>query len=153
MRILKALLMLSALAALVGCTETIEKFIYVYANPTVSGTISFLNLGVSGNVVVSITDGNNSYDVTVAVPQTGSPTQQITYSVANVPLGTYAVSVSLGTVTSGAKSTGTYYVLNGDGNHHTLTIDELGASLRLTASNVAVTSNLQFEVIIEGYGG
>jgi hypothetical protein len=45
-----------------------------------------------------------------------------------------------------------FYVLNGDGNHHTLTVDELGASLALTASNVAVTSNLQFDVIIEDYG-
>ena len=86
MKRIRMIFILAALGTLAGCPTTASG----PATHTVHGTITNSDAqGAVGNIVVTVTQGSNSYSV--SVPDAGI--QSITYSIAGVPDGTYSVSV------------------------------------------------------------
>jgi hypothetical protein len=104
MKASRFLFVLAALAVLAGCPTATNSPTY-----TVHGTVTLTDLSATGNATVTVTQGANSYPVSVAVPA-GNP-QTVSYSVPGVPAGTYSVSVSIVTPNSGLS--GSYQVNGG----------------------------------------
>jgi hypothetical protein len=60
----------------------------------VSGTITFFNMALSSTASVTVQQGSNAYGVSVYCSGPGTGTQSGSYSIPNVPAGTYTLSVT-----------------------------------------------------------
>jgi hypothetical protein len=105
MNALKVLILLAALSALLGCPTSSGEPTY-----TVHGTVTVGGATVTGNLVVTVTQGSNSFTVSVPLPVPILGVYTWTYSVAGVPAGTYSTTVSFNTPTQTWQG---FYTLNG----------------------------------------
>jgi hypothetical protein len=129
---LRLIVVLAVLAALAGCQAANNGPTY-----TVHGTSTSNDAG-TGNSVITVTRGSNSYSVSVPVTSTSW-----TYSISGVPAGDYSASISYPMTGTGY---GGYYYLNGDSTSHNVSSVEAAGIVTHTTGIITIDADLQLDM-------
>ena len=143
---MRALVVMAALAALAGCSG-----LYSYYNNggmtyTMRGTLTLTSLGATGYAYVTATTMSYPYSTAVAEPMGASGTQTPSYSVANLPAGTYTVAIQV-TTANGPTTSGSYQV-NGAGPVSDPPMAS-GGTWTMTIPNISIMSNTTLDATMQ----
>jgi len=150
-RFLAGLFVLAGLAAaLSGCSGPYSYGGMGYNNNgggtgnTISGTITLTNLSATGYAYVTAAMASYPYSTSVSEPPV-SATQTLSYSVANLPSGTYSVTVAITTTKASPTSGSCTYTVDAGSPVADLPAVTGAYTWTMTVSSLPVNANVQLD--------